>query len=703
MSLILTSHPQLFFSFLSIITSLFLFTLLLFKFRSRGGLNFAFLSLSVVLWQTGKLVKNLTLAFPIDADIYFWSSLSFAGVTFIFSTFFRMACRISFRDRGFLLFTSFLAYLSSIIFVILEINGLLATGETATYYGYFRNPTPLYYLYMATYFFFMIAGFLVLNPWYYKKIPQLRLQMQWVFWGSLLGFSLGSLEFLSVQGIHLYPLADLSPIVFGGTLYWAIYRFNIIGGTETVKSFLLRLTYFFFLFILVAAIYYTSIWVVKVLHFPSDNILLISIFSLLLFFLTPLYLYFAKSLRKRFFPVRFSYRKLYTTLSHKLSRLDTSEKMFETVLQHMENEYGYDKGSAIIFDYKSNKFDPSRFKVVGEALSNKIQSDYFLYRNYREILSKKHILENLRLGTIPEHFKNRQLMALRQLNRLNADILLPVHAHNEMIGLLLFTEKTFRPESWKVVTNLLSSLTEMLGNYSHQLQLIKSQSEQEHLSKVGMMSATMAHEIKNPLEGIYGAAQILKESESYNEKFVDIILKDSIRLNEVVSRFLQFSRPFIIKPAKFDLIDFTERFVDAQNAIQQLHQVVLQTSLSSLEITTDRDGLAQIMLNLIQNARKFQQPDNDEPILVSIIKKDASVEISVRDNGPGIPQHDLDKLFTPFFTTSVKGTGLGLAISHKIAQELGGDLSYDYGSPGALFTISLKAPTLRIGTKSSNN
>jgi signal transduction histidine kinase len=202
------------------------------------------------------------------------------------------------------------------------------------------------------------------------------------------------------------------------------------------------------------------------------------------------------------------------------------------------------------------------------------------------------------------------------------------------------------------------------------------------------IAANVAHEIKNPLEGIYGAAQILKEEGKGNPKFIGMILKDSVRLNGVVQQFLQFSRPFQARPAEFDLVEAASAFCREQASLAGEGAVAFRAECESARVLADQEGLRQILLNLYQNARRYQVAGR--PVVVGVRAGADGAELAVEDEGEGIPEANRDKVFDPFFTTSSKGTGLGLAISRKIAREMGGDLYYEPKQPGTRFVIALK-------------
>jgi signal transduction histidine kinase len=205
-----------------------------------------------------------------------------------------------------------------------------------------------------------------------------------------------------------------------------------------------------------------------------------------------------------------------------------------------------------------------------------------------------------------------------------------------------------------------------------------------------LVAAGVAHEIKNPLGGIYGAAQLLKEEGKGNSRFIEIILKDSVRLNEVVQQFLRFSRPFLPQMSAFDLVRSVREFVQGENTVQGPGELVLKTEESNLQVFADPEGLRQILLNLTQNARRYHPAG--KPVMVRVRSEGEVALIEVEDEGEGVLDEHRSKLFEPFFTTAVKGTGLGLAISRKVSREMGGNLYYEPKDSGSRFVVVLKTP-----------
>lgn len=216
----------------------------------------------------------------------------------------------------------------------------------------------------------------------------------------------------------------------------------------------------------------------------------------------------------------------------------------------------------------------------------------------------------------------------------------------------------------------------------------------ERLSSLGQMAAGLAHEIKNPLGSIQGAAEILGDDaprDSRRSELFDVLTKESKRLGVVVDHFLSFARPRPLDLSRVDIGDVVDRAIrqielDTANAgvaIEHSHGGALPV------IEADPAQLHQVLLNVILNA-VAASPDGGR-VLVATRARDGGVEIAVRDQGSGIAPADLPRIFDPFFTTRDSGTGLGLSISHAIITDHGGHIHVD-STPGRGTTVAIVLP-----------
>lgn len=216
----------------------------------------------------------------------------------------------------------------------------------------------------------------------------------------------------------------------------------------------------------------------------------------------------------------------------------------------------------------------------------------------------------------------------------------------------------------------------------------------DRLSAIGQLAASLAHEIRNPLASIDGAANLIESPQTPDEirkGSLAIIRKEIQRLNRLLTNLLDFARP---RTPEFQTVD-PGRLIDsiislAGHSAEQKHITLRKDSPPSiLPIECDPEQMKQVILNLAINA--VQAMAGPGEVLISARSSGASVTISVRDQGPGVDPENLDKVFNPFFTTKEAGTGLGLSVVHQIVTQHGGVVNA-MRNPGGGMTFSLVLP-----------
>lgn len=219
----------------------------------------------------------------------------------------------------------------------------------------------------------------------------------------------------------------------------------------------------------------------------------------------------------------------------------------------------------------------------------------------------------------------------------------------------------------------------------------------DRLSAIGQLAASLAHEIRNPLASIEGAANIIESaqtSEDVRAGSLNIIRKESRRLNRLLTNLLDFARP---RRPEFQSVDLS-RLIDSVVALvdhsARQSSIEIRKNLAAVlpPVESDPEQLKQVLLNLTINA--MQAMPEGGRIEISARPAESGVRIAVRDQGPGVAEEDLEKIFDPFYTTKEAGTGLGLSVAHQIVVQHGGMIKAER-NPGRGMTFSLVLPLRR--------
>lgn len=229
--------------------------------------------------------------------------------------------------------------------------------------------------------------------------------------------------------------------------------------------------------------------------------------------------------------------------------------------------------------------------------------------------------------------------------------------------------------------------------YNELRQNIKHLKKTERLTAAGQLAASLAHEIRNPLASISGAAGILKRGQAPEENRLEclsILDKESQRLNKLLTNFLDFARPRLPRYQRMHPASLIESVAVLARHAAVTGRVILELEVDPAlpDIECDAEQLKQVLLNLVINAA--QATEDHGTVAISCRAFSGKLFIDVRDEGVGVPPEKLDMIFEPFFTTKESGTGLGLAVAANIIEQHGGHLTARHNnSRGMTFQIEL--------------
>lgn len=219
----------------------------------------------------------------------------------------------------------------------------------------------------------------------------------------------------------------------------------------------------------------------------------------------------------------------------------------------------------------------------------------------------------------------------------------------------------------------------------------KEMQRREELARLGELGAVMAHEIRNPLAGIKGFAQMMESADNLEQArhYADKVVTQSLRMEELVNDLLVFARNGQGERQLTDLSILIQDCVSLMSPEATRQKIAIE-SHPSLQVNANvvADRILQILLNLIKNG--IQAMPEGGLLKIGLLEKNGSAIISVSDNGIGISSDHLEHIFDPFWTSKATGTGLGLALCKKVAEEHGGSVTVEsVPDIGTTFTVTL--------------
>lgn len=256
-----------------------------------------------------------------------------------------------------------------------------------------------------------------------------------------------------------------------------------------------------------------------------------------------------------------------------------------------------------------------------------------------------------------------------------------------------------------ISTDEIGELTQSFNEMAEQLLLARRQTEEankrlvqaEKLASIGRLSATIAHEIRNPLTSVKLNIQKLAESRSLDElerEHLAIAQEGIEQIEKFIKELLSFTRSSVLQPDYFSMEEIIEESIKVLKPLLEEKKIILEKDLEKdLPLAyVDGEKLRQVLVNVLRNA--CEAVDEGGKIEISLKmnreKDQPCFEIRISDNGCGIPEKDWENIFEPFFTTKSSGAGLGLANARRILEQHGGTIRVvKKEGPGSCFLLTV--------------
>lgn len=635
--------------------------------RHRAVIRFALLNLAMAGWNFGEFAKSFG---HTPETVTFWIKFALASASLIYPTFVHFILRYtgdrSPTHRRFLI-AAYCVALGQI--TTLFHPTLFMAGYTNSPWGAIAVPGPFYSLHVVAYVFFMLYAFILLGRHIFKADNRVErnFAIYLFLWGGLASIS-GFFHFTPVYGLMSPPLGHAGTFLFSLVMFYLILRYRIMD---------IRLAFRKGIVLTATLTTLTGVYLALVLS--SESIIykltgqqsrLVTYFGVMVFAI--LFQPFQRKMsqwgNRIVFPVRHHARALLFELVDRLSTFSDTESLAAELAARLQESMAFDCVAVYLWNEGFERFDLAQTRPADcRALPAVLEPTAML----GQLLNLQELSHRLRVEVLNSGMEGALQERVSFLQSLDMLLCVPIKSKDRQLGILMLGHKKVYSIVDEEDTQILQTLASRAGTALSNILSERRARAAEHLAAAGRLSATIAHEIKNPLGAIRSSAQLLKDGKG-GEGQLDIILEESERLNRVLWGYLDFARPL-----KLDLeeVDWNEYLGKIAGLLRASGDLEFIPHPGPCRVVLDLDRVRQVLVNLYANARR-SAGDQGRITLRSVVEGPWAVA-AIEDNGPGFSAPALRRAFEPFFTTFETGTGLGLAISRKIVEEHNGRIGIE--------------------------
>ena len=631
--------------------------------------------------------------------------LGYSGIIFIPIVFFHFV--VTFTEDQKWRRLSFLFYSLGVAFLVLNwATDSFVVGVYKYGWGFYPRAGRFHILYLVFLVMMLVAGLHALVEFRRKLRGQpLKInQVNYILFSTVI-YSLAGVDFLANYNFGYYPLGLLFTNVHAAIITYAIIQYRLLDISLVLKR---SLIYGLILIGMLVPCYLIVI-VGQGLAFGSISYT----YSLvMLFLLVAVGFVFPKvrfktedALEKALFKKRTDYRETLLQSSREMVSVMDLTALSEGLVDTVGRALGVEKVSLFLLNDLKGTYNSVAWRGTHDEnpkftiMTKQDPVIEWLSEHHEPIVKEE--LEMARDGAAKDQ-------TAANMGQLDAEISLPIVSKEKIIGVLNLGHKEGKEIYSNEDLELLSTLAnqaaiaiENAGLYENLKQSQSTLRRADRLSSLGLLTAGLAHEIRNPLVAIRTFTQLLPErynDAEFREGFQGLALKEVDRICGLINDLLSFarpSRPNIAEENMNDVVDGIARILETE-AKEKGVEIARDFALNLPKVWIDREQMKQVFMNLILNAIQAMREGGSIFISTRLISRDEAghsgqfVQVEVRDTGIGIPAENLDHIFDPFFTSKDEGSGLGLSISHQIVQEHGGYVTVESKvDVGTTFFINL--------------
>jgi signal transduction histidine kinase len=692
--------------------------------EKKDSILFGLTCIASSIWGLGAFKFSLATS---DDTALFWIKIAHIGIILTPTFFFHYICQLTKYYKK-ILITS--VYLFAIFFMGLNFlykNFIYIHLVFNQFYFFFFdiNKNPFYLIfYIIFYWIIVLFSFYILIIFFRSSTGIKRTQLKYFIIGCLIAWLGPIVMFLLVFGIPIYPYSNILVGVYPFVFAYAILRYrlmdiNIVLKKTAVYSLSAGILTSFFVVIVISMTKLLS----EMAGITSLTIMVIAAITIAMLF-NPLKNRIQKIIDKIFYKKTYDYYATIRKVSHELTSMFDLKKIYNfigdiifstlglkniyllsvepsgdyEVVYHMP--YKKDEGRRVNagnsgnnggriqeteYSEEDEKRDKKRLKIAQDCLMTKF------------LKTSENIVIKDELPGIIDLLGQETIDCIKiHLELFDGEVLVPVFVDDKLSFFIILGEKLsgdmFTNEDIKLLETISDQTAIAIKNANLYVEKVNS----ERLASMGMMSATFAHEVRNPLTSIKTFAQLMPERHNdpeFNSTFSKIVVNEIERVDGLIRDLLHFSSGKVLP--SMDDIDITA-LIDEVLEYQKIKLELERRKISvekiyrdvKINIMGDLKKLRQAFINIISNG--CQAMGENGILKVNINPNGRNVDILISDTGEGISREDISRIFEPFYTTKSLGIGLGLAISKKIIEDHGGNIKVKSElSKGTTFVVSL--------------
>ncbi|MBI3595461.1 MAG: hypothetical protein HY200_10940 [Nitrospirae bacterium] len=687
---------------------------------------FSFISFGIAAWAICMALFRWTAV--IDSSLI-WARLLYVPPVFIVTNFLLFTYvfpnkpfRFDFRTHGIIALTG-----AGMIFLVLFPGGVIKSvilpvhaEEVKIVFG------PAYSLYFLMVLSYFSWGFVRLHKMQKVSAGLVKIQIQFVLYGTLISANLGLVTNLLLPTFGFFDFNWMGPVftlIMVSTIGYAIVRHRLMDirsplSKNIAYSFLLISAFSTYSGVLILT---SDLFLEK--YFGNVSGTMVVAILLALGF-EPIKRFIEKTTNRIFYKKNYDPQQLLTELNRGIHSIIDLTKILNSIKNIVMAHFSLERMGIYLVDETGLEYIPREQNGLLDSFP--ISSQNTIIRNLEKPGTL--IYENL-LGKINKSAEEEQI--LFEMERRGIGLIAPLYNENKLIGLYLFGHK----KSGDYFTGLDLQIIEIIAaqtgttiENARLYQMVNTQMEElkknqmqqliqaAKLTSIGELATSVAHEINNPLTGILGFATLLlkgMDDRDPKKRDVRVIESEALRTRTIVRSLLDFARQREPKREKADLNEVLKgtlvlvRHQAELSNIELIEQYKEKIPLISIDI----DQMKQVFINIIKNAFDamhdggklyiktnllFVKKAYDEN-LAEEVPHDASqtVEITFSDTGAGMTPEVIKRIFEPFYTTKGEkmGTGLGLSVTYGIIERHGGQIEVQ-SAPGKGTTFKIKCPVI---------